>query len=193
MKKAKWIAAAVVALALAGTAWGFGQAGVPEEDALPGPQMGPRGGMAPDFQEELGLTDEQAEKLRQLRVEAMKNGIRARSEMMIRRMELEELLRADTPDKAAIDAKLRQLTEAQSLMLRQHVEHRLAMAGLLTPEQRTKARTLLRHHMRQRMFERRGGGSGRGMGHGQGFGPGRGPGFMPRRGTGPGPGGPPQD
>lgn len=182
--KAKWIAAAVLALALvAGGAWAFSAAQEPDEPGLPEePMAGALPPMGPEVGEQLGLSAEQSEKLRQLWVEAMKNNIRTRSNLMVARIELEELLRADTPDRAAIDSKLRQLTEAQGALLRQHIDQRLAMQAVLTPEQRAKARTLIRQHMRQRFFQRRG------MG---GFAPGRGRG--PRRGMGPGPGGPPQD
>ena len=189
--KADWILIPILGVLLvAGAAWSFAQAPDPDDDPLPGAPdsvaefesaQGMMPAMGPDLREQLGLTDEQAEKLRALRVEAMKNGIRTRSSLMIARLELEELMRSDTPDRAAIDAKLRQLTDAHSALLRQHVEHRLTLHGILTPEQRAKARTLLRHHMRQRMFQRRG----------PGFGPGRG--FGPGQGRGRGPGGPPLD
>ena len=192
--KADWILIPILGVLLvAGVAWSFAQAPDPDDDPLPGAPdsvaefesaQGMMPAMGPDLREQLGLTDEQAEKLRALRVEAMKNGLRTRSSLMIARLELEELMRSDTPDRAAIDAKLRQLTDAHSALLRQHVEHRLTLHGILTPEQRAKARTLLRHHMRQRMFQRRGPG-------GQGFGPGRG--FGPGQGRGRGPGGPPLD
>jgi len=181
--KANWILIPILGVALvAGAAWSLAQAPDPDDDPLPGAEFESAQGampmMGPDLREQLGLTDEQAEKMRALWVEGMKNGIRSRSNMMIARLELEELMRADTPDRAAIDAKLRQLTDAQGALLRQHIEHRLAMHGLLTPEQRVKARTLMRHHMRQRMFQRRGT---------------RGPGFGPGPGHGRGPGGPPLD
>jgi len=193
--KASWILILILGVALvAGAAWSFAQAPDPEDDPLPDMEFDSAQGampmMGPDLREQLGLTDEQAEKLRALWVEGMKNSIRTRSNMMIARMELEEMMRADTPDRAAIDAKLRQLTDAQGALLRQHIEHRLAMHGLLTPEQRAKARTLMRHHMRQRMFQRRGM-RGQGFGPGRGFGPGQG--FGPGPGRGRGPAGPPQE
>lgn len=193
MRKAKWVLIPALGLVLtAGAAWSFGQAPDPDDQGGPpqGEMRGPEGmpGMrgrmpmsgGPSLREQLGLNDEQASKLRSLGLDAAKTGLRARSEMMIKRMELNELLEADEPNRAAIDQKIRELSDAQHAMLKSRIENRLAMHQVLTPEQRAKARTLLRQHMRQRMFHRRGM---RGRG-GRGFRPDRG--FGPRSGFGPG-------
>jgi len=113
-------------------------------------------GMDPAIREELGLTEEQVSKLHSLGFDAAKTGLRARTDMQIRRMELEELLQQDTPDKVELEKRIKALTEAQTALTRQRIEHRLAFRNVLTAEQRTKLRSL----MHKRMAERR---QGRGM------------------------------
>lgn len=181
-RKAQWFLIAALGVVLvAGTAWSLG---VPEDtDEQGGPPPAGFGGllqgMMPDWglEEQLGLTDEQASKLRALGRDAAKTGIRTRSELTIQRMELEELLEADEPDRASIDRKLRELSAARDALQRARIEHRLAFRQVLTPEQRTKARTLLRQRLHRR-FQERGpmrhhGPRGRGgFGAGPGFGPG---------------------
>lgn len=186
-KKMKWVLVGALGLVLAvGTAWSYKQA---EDQGDPGPgPMRAQGPEAmpmlddPSLREQLGLTEEQVSKLRGLGFEAAKAGLRARSEMMLKRLELEELLQGDEPDRAALDKKIRELADTQYALLKNQTDHRLAFRQVLTPEQRTKARTLLRQHMRQRMMER--GGMMRGP-QGRGFRPGRGAG--PGGGIGPGP------
>ncbi len=110
--------------------------------------FGHRGmGMLPALREELGLTEEQQSKLRSLGFDAAKSGLRAHTDLQIRRMELEELLQQDTPDKVDLDKRIKALTDAQTAMTRQRIEHRLAFRNVLTPEQRTKMRNLMAQRM----------------------------------------------
>lgn len=104
----------------------------------------------PAMREELGLTEEQQSKLRSLGFDAAKSGLRAHTDLAIRRMELEELLQQDAPDKAELDKRIKALTDAQTAMTRQRIEHRLAFRNVLTPEQRTKLRGLMEKRMAQR-------------------------------------------
>lgn len=183
-RKAYWMLVAVFGLALAfGAAWSFGFTGPQGEPQTPPPGEEPQAGMMgmaprPGLEEKLGLTEEQKAKLRTLHFENARNALRARTEATIRWMELEELLQTDAPDKAAVDQKLRALSDARAAALRQQVEHRLAVNQLLTPEQRTKMRQLMRQHMRMRMMggQRGFGRPGMGMRAPQGRSMGRGPG-----------------
>src|SRR3989338_4408255 len=77
--KASWILIPILGVALvAGAAWSFAQAPDPEDDPLPDMELESAQGampmMGPDLREQLGLTDEQAEKLRALWVEGWKSG-----------------------------------------------------------------------------------------------------------------------
>ena len=131
-RQTKWILAVAVAAVLAGgTAWSL-KAGDGD-----GPGRG-RGGFGwaadPGLKEELGLTEEQTQQLRSLAHQNLKQRIRTDAELRIKRLELEELMEADAPDRAQIDKKLAELTSAEAAMTRMHVEHRLAFRSLLTPE-----------------------------------------------------------
>lgn len=155
-----------------------------------------RGG--PDLQEELGLSEEQMSQLRALRFQAAKSGLRTRSEVRLKRLELEELMESEEPDQVAIEKTLREIADGQHALLKQRIERRLAMRRVLTPEQHQKWQKLRRQFWRRQM--RRGPFRGlRGLGRhgprsGGGFGPGRfgpgglGPGkrFGPGGGFGPG-------
>ncbi len=173
--KAMWILAVVLgATLLAGTAWsqGFGRDG----ERGPGWRGRHGGGMRtldnPALQEQLGLTEEQIEQLRALRSDAAKSGIRTRAELRIRRLELRELLQAEEPDRALIEKKVREISDARTAAQMQRIDHRLAFRSVLTPEQRAKMRNLRRQFRQQR--------GGRGFGSGpRRFGP-------RRRGSGPG-------
>lgn len=173
--KAMWIFAVVLgATLLAGTAWsqGFGRDG----ERGPGWRGRHGGGMRmldnPEMREQLGLTEEQAEQLRALRSDAAKSGIRTRAELTIKQMELRELLQAEEPDRARIEKKVRELSDARYTAQMQRIDQRLAFRSVLTPDQRKEMRNL-----RRQFRQRRGG-------RGFGSGPRR---FGPRRhGSGPG-------
>jgi len=122
-------------------------------EAADGEDMGPMFD-DPQLQEQLGLTNEQMEKLRGIGRDTMKKSIQNRAALRVKQMELNELLEADTPDRAAVEKKVREMSDLQATMLRSRVDTRLAFAGTLTPEQRTKLRTLARQRMRSRMMER---------------------------------------
>jgi Spy/CpxP family protein refolding chaperone len=177
-----WILIGAIILTLAAaTAWSQGvsqeRSGQPQWQR--GPQM--RGMMAPpDMQKELGLSDEQVSQLRTLRFEAAKAGLQAQTDVKLKRLELRELMRADEPNQAAIDKALRGLADAQYALMKNRIQHQLAMRQVLTPEQRKKAegmkRQFMRHWMGRRFLERRGTRGPRGRGFGmEGFGQGPGP------------------
>ncbi len=126
----------------------------------------------------LGLTEEQAEKLRQTFMEARKAGIRTRADLQIRRMELHELLRAEKTDRDAAMKKVQEISDLRAQMMRQHIESMLTAKTILTPEQQKKIHSIMEHRRSMR---------GEGFRHRREFR--RGPGDP--EGPGGGPGGPP--
>lgn len=123
------------------------------------PRMGMRGGpermqQRKDFTEELGLSAEQQEKIRQIKLAAHKQNIEQRAKLQLARLELHELMQADSPDQKQIEAKLAELSKLREAAMRNHVTTFLEMQKVLTPEQRKKAKDL------------------RPWGEGPGFGPG---------------------
>ncbi|MBI4462881.1 MAG: periplasmic heavy metal sensor [Acidobacteria bacterium] len=169
----KTVIAAVCALLL--TAGGAALLGQSPEPLPPEPPVFDDTGPLvdnPGLREELALSEAQIEQLRALGHEAAKTGIRHRADLAVKRMELEELLEAETPDRALVDKKLREISDLQHVMLKSRVDSRLALAGVLTPEQRAKLRSRLQDRARGRHGFRRGerGFGGRGFQE-RGFGP----------------------
>jgi Spy/CpxP family protein refolding chaperone len=121
----------------------------------------------PEMRKRLGITDEQAAKIRQQSLEFRKAEIRNRAELQVKRLELHSLIAADTPDRAAIDRSLQEVGAAQMAVEKSGIDFHLAMRSALTPEQREKLKA-----MREEFGHRGAGGP-----HGQG-GPGGGHGMM---------------
>lgn len=147
-------------------------AGGPGQRGFRHPGRGMRG--MPDIarlREQLGLTDDQVKQLHALRVEGAKNAIRSRADVEVKRLELRELLQADQPDRAAIDRKLRELSDARYTAQKQRIDQRLAMRDILTPEQRSKMKELRGKFRRGGERMRRPGGPGMDGPQGQGFRP----------------------
>jgi Spy/CpxP family protein refolding chaperone len=110
--------------------------------------------------EELGLTDEQKDQIHQIFLDARKKNIDTNAKQELARIELHELMTADTPDQKKIDAKVAELSQLHAARMSSHIASVLAVQKLLTPEQRNKAKEL-------RLFERFGHrGFGGGMMHG---------------------------
>jgi Spy/CpxP family protein refolding chaperone len=94
------------------------------------------------FRAELGLTDDQASRLRGLRSEYRKQAIRRHADIRIARLELGDLLAEDSWNLPRAEEKIRQIstvrTEARLARLRALARAR----DILTPEQREKLREL---------------------------------------------------
>ncbi len=99
-----------------------------------------------EMREKLGITQEQVTKIRQDKFEFRKARIRNRADVELRRVELENLMRAETPDQAAIDKKLDELGAARLVEAKATVHYHLAVRAVLTPEQREKLRAMFEEH-----------------------------------------------
>jgi Spy/CpxP family protein refolding chaperone len=97
--------------------------------------------------EELNLTDEQKDQIHQIFLDARKKNIDVNAKQQLARIELHELMTADSPDQKKIDAKVAELSQLHSAKMSSHIASVLAVQKLLTPEQRKKAKEL-------RLFER---------------------------------------
>ncbi len=108
----------------------------------------------PQVRERLGITTEQASKIRQEEMSFRKAQIRNRADLEVRRLELAELLAADHPERTAIDKKLREVSETQFAAEKSRIDHRLAVQEALTPEQREKLKQMFSEFRRERGFDR---------------------------------------
>ncbi len=132
--------------------WGRGQ-----RDGFGGGRgMGMRGGMRgrefglgrllsdPDIRTQLGVSDEQAAKIRQQESDFRKTAIRSRADLQVKQIDLRDLMSADKPDRAAIDAKLQEISTARLAFEKSSVDYRLNSRDALTPAQRDKLRQIMR-------------------------------------------------
>lgn len=103
----------------------------------------------PEMRDKLGLTPEQTTKITQETFEFRKARIRGRADVELKRVELENLMHAETPDRAAIDKKLDELSAARLAETKAAVHYRLSMREVLTPEQRQKLRAMMQEHGRR--------------------------------------------
>jgi len=118
--------------------WGGGHMGMHRRG---GHEMGMRLAFLvnnPEMRKRLGITEEQAAKIRQQSLDFRKTEIRSRADLQVKRLDLHSLLAAETPDRAAIDSALQEVGAAQMALQKTNIDFRLAMRGALTPEQREK-------------------------------------------------------
>jgi Spy/CpxP family protein refolding chaperone len=108
-------------------------------DMGPGMGMGMRGpgcGMA-GMADQLELTKDQRKQLEDLTVNFRKEMIPLRAQMQVMHIELQQLIRSDAK-RMEIDAKIDQIGKLRTDLQKKSVGLRLAMRGVLTPEQRDK-------------------------------------------------------
>jgi Spy/CpxP family protein refolding chaperone len=121
----------------------------------------------------VGITDEQAATIRKQELDFRKTEIRGRADLDVKRIDLKDLLAADKPDRAAINAKLQEISAAQLSLQKSSIDYRLSTRDAITPAQRDKLRQVMRDRWQ------RGGGPGRadrqGGGHSGSRGPAAGP------------------
>jgi Spy/CpxP family protein refolding chaperone len=136
-------------------------------------QRAEAGQMRKSMFEELGLTDQQKEQIRQALLDAHKKNIDVEAKQKLGRLELHELMSADTPDQSKINAKITELSKLNETRMRNRIESHLAIQKVLTPEQRTKMKALRPFGPLRGGFRHFEGGPGMmrrgGFGHGQGL------------------------
>ena len=98
----------------------------------------------PNVRQQLGVTADQAAKIRQQESDFRKTEIRNRADLQIKRMDLKDLLSADKPDRSAIDSKLQEISAAQLAVEKSAIDFRLTMRDALTPAQRQKLQQMMR-------------------------------------------------
>ena len=103
----------------------------------------------PAVRQRLGITADQMTKFHQQDLDFQKAQIRDRADLQVKRIELNELLNANTPDRAAIDAKLQEVSAAQMASEKAAIDNRLAMRDILTPAQRQQLEQFRANGMQQ--------------------------------------------
>jgi Spy/CpxP family protein refolding chaperone len=98
----------------------------------------------PSTRQQVGITDEQAATIRKQEADFRKTAIRDRADLEVKRIDLKDLLAADKPDRAAINAKLQEISASQLSLQKSAIDYRLTMRDAITPAQREKLRQLMR-------------------------------------------------
>jgi Spy/CpxP family protein refolding chaperone len=102
-------------------------------------QQGPP---ADDPVRELNLSPEQREKIRALREQMRDERAAINQRLRATNHALEEVLDSENPDEAVIEARLREVAEAQAASMRMRVLTEFRIRRVLTPEQLATLRTL---------------------------------------------------
>ncbi len=103
-----------------------------------------------EFLKELQLTDAQKKDLGTIRFDARKQLIAQRAAMATARLDLRQLLRSPSPDKAAIEKKVREVSELRTKASLARVDRMFSIRNVLTPEQRSKVRDRIREAVHKR-------------------------------------------
>jgi periplasmic protein CpxP/Spy len=96
----------------------------------------------PAIRQRLGITADQTAKIRQQDSDFEKSEIQARAVLQVKQIEMRDLLAAANPDHAAIDAKVQDVSAAQTALEKSAVDHGLAVRDILTPAQRQQLQQL---------------------------------------------------
>jgi Spy/CpxP family protein refolding chaperone len=99
---------------------------------------GPKPGMPMRPMAELNLTAEQKQKIDQLHEAATKQAEPLHKELAAKMKEMQPLWAVDKPDRAAIERKHAEMSAITSKLWGIHIDTKLQIHALLTPEQRTK-------------------------------------------------------
>jgi Heavy-metal resistance len=102
----------------------------------------------PAIRVQAGITAEQVAKIRQQEASFRKTEIRGRADIEVKRIDLNNLLAADKPDRVAINNQLQEISAAKLALEKSAIEYRLNMRDAITPAQREKLRQSMR--VRQR-------------------------------------------
>ena len=121
--------ALLLALTMAGGATALSQPD-PAEHHGPPPQRGHG-----EFMEKLGLNEKQKTDIAGLRTDMEKSLVGIQAKIKIARIDMKNMVAAESPDKASIEGKMKEISDLQYQAKKMTVDHLFAVYALLTPEQ----------------------------------------------------------
>jgi len=86
----------------------------------------------------LGLSDQQTDALKAIRIRVTKDTIKKRADLQLARVDLREILQKDPVDMKAVEASLKKVESARTDLKLTHIKAWQEMKAVLTPEQRKK-------------------------------------------------------
>ena len=96
----------------------------------------------PQLKEILGLTEEQVEQHRKIKMDLRKTTVRQHADMQINRIELRELTRSKEPSRKQVKQKVQEISDLWREMMEARINCLLSTKSVLTPEQHQKAQEL---------------------------------------------------
>jgi Spy/CpxP family protein refolding chaperone len=96
----------------------------------------------------LNLNEQQSKQVEQLRFDMQKQLIGVRAKQQTARLELRQLLAADSPDKAAIEKKMNEIAQIRIQKESIRLDHWFQVDKLLTPDQQKVWKEALKHPFR---------------------------------------------
>lgn len=109
--------------------------------------------------QELNLTQEQQDQLKALKTESKDSHKSDREAFKAKKSELNDLLKASSVDKRAIDSKIKEISALTEKKMQNRVEHLLKVKEILTPEQFEKFLEMKEERMKQHGSKGKGQGS----------------------------------
>ncbi|MDA2911244.1 Spy/CpxP family protein refolding chaperone [Nitrospiraceae bacterium AH_259_D15_M11_P09] len=99
--------------------------------------------------EELGITDEQATRLRAMKIAFKKERISRKAEVDLAKVDLHALLHGDQATMAQIEAAVNKVYTLKAGLRVASIKARREAKAVLTPEQQKKMKAMHRHRMRE--------------------------------------------
>jgi Spy/CpxP family protein refolding chaperone len=117
------------------------------------------------FMEKLGLSDKQKADIAGLRTEMQKSMVGIQAKIKLARIDMRTLAASDNPEKSAIEAKMKEVSDLQFQAKKAVLDHLFSVYALLTPEQKKMFKAHMMaglaggmHRMQWRGMGRMGGG-----------------------------------
>jgi len=92
---------------------------------------------------ELNLSQDQVERISEINLDSRKEGIRLRSELKIKEMELNELFDQERPDEAKIRAKAKEISDLKEKIFWNEMNLRLSLRKILSLDQERQVRNMM--------------------------------------------------
>jgi Spy/CpxP family protein refolding chaperone len=104
--------------------------------------------------EKLNLSDTQKKDVEKLNTDFAKQKVEQRAKIKIAAIELHSLMKADSPDKGAIEKKINEISDLQAQNRMLGVNHWFSVNKLLTPDQQKIWKSVLDRPLRDRFAAR---------------------------------------
>jgi Spy/CpxP family protein refolding chaperone len=122
--------------------------------ALAGPRGGHPAMMKKALKDKVGLSDAQIDQIQKLQYQADRDKLDIEHEMRKARLDLEQAMQAERPDRAKIFGQLDKLGQIETQMKKNRVGLMLEIRKLVSPEQWQKMEELHAEHKMQRRARR---------------------------------------